>query len=230
MIKNSLMKFIDSCVGNIARKIEDEFKESDHPRDKGGRFTFKGGEGRGEGGLHHAGKDVEEFGKELGKRREGVIEKQKSRRGKSEIEGEESSSTKASSSSSGDLSKGQKELASHVFNAIMTEAIGQNDFDSAKEARDYVRGYIEMMLDDSEDLAENYGITEKEAVAAIKHANKSWKSSAQYKDPWESSYEDPYEDDDRDEDDDTSVTGPEDRDYMLEEDDDDRDEETVKRV
>ncbi len=47
MIKNSLMKFIDSCVGNIARKIEDEFRESDHPRDKGGKFTYKGGEGRG---------------------------------------------------------------------------------------------------------------------------------------------------------------------------------------
>lgn len=49
-IKNSLMKFIDSCVGNIARKIEDEFRESDHPRDKGGKFTSKGGEGRGAGG------------------------------------------------------------------------------------------------------------------------------------------------------------------------------------
>lgn len=47
MIKNSLMKFIDSCVGSIARKIEDEFNESDHPRDKGGKFTSKGGEGRG---------------------------------------------------------------------------------------------------------------------------------------------------------------------------------------
>lgn len=49
MIKNSLMKFIDSCVGNIARKIEDEFNESDHPRDKGGKFTSKGNEGRGGG-------------------------------------------------------------------------------------------------------------------------------------------------------------------------------------
>ena len=45
MTKNSLMKFIDSCVGNIARKIEDEFRESDHPRDKGGKFTSKGNEG-----------------------------------------------------------------------------------------------------------------------------------------------------------------------------------------
>lgn len=50
MTKNSLMKFIDSCVGNIARKIEDEFNESDHHRDRGGRFTSKGGEGRGGAG------------------------------------------------------------------------------------------------------------------------------------------------------------------------------------
>lgn len=40
-------KYIDSVVGNIARKIEDEFKEEDHPRDKGGKFTSKGGEGKG---------------------------------------------------------------------------------------------------------------------------------------------------------------------------------------
>lgn len=40
-------KFIDSVVGNIARKIEDEFNENDHPRDKGGKFTTKGGEGKG---------------------------------------------------------------------------------------------------------------------------------------------------------------------------------------
>ena len=51
MIKNTLMKFIDSCVGNIARKIEDEFNESDHPRDKGGKFTSKGsGSGSWSGG------------------------------------------------------------------------------------------------------------------------------------------------------------------------------------
>ena len=56
-------KYIDSVVGNIARKIEDEFNENDHPRDKGGKFTSKGGEGK--GGLHHAGKDVEEYGNKL---------------------------------------------------------------------------------------------------------------------------------------------------------------------
>lgn len=60
-------KFIDSIVGNIARKIEDEFNENDHPRDKGGKFTSKGGEGKG-----------------------GVKEKQKERRGYSELEETES--------------------------------------------------------------------------------------------------------------------------------------------
>ena len=43
----SYKKFIDSVIGNIARKIEDEFNENDHPRDKGGKFTSKGGEGKG---------------------------------------------------------------------------------------------------------------------------------------------------------------------------------------
>lgn len=48
IIKDSAAKnFIDSVVGNIARKIEDEFNEADHPRDKGGKFTTKGGEGKG---------------------------------------------------------------------------------------------------------------------------------------------------------------------------------------
>lgn len=44
---NKWIKFIDSCVGNVARKIQDEFDESKHPRDKGGKFTSKGGESRG---------------------------------------------------------------------------------------------------------------------------------------------------------------------------------------
>ena len=51
MIKNNVIKFIDSCVGSIARKIQDEFDESKHPRDKGGKFTSKGGEGRGGGDV-----------------------------------------------------------------------------------------------------------------------------------------------------------------------------------
>ena len=46
-MSNTFMKFIDSCVGAIARKVQDEFDESKHPRDKGGKFSSKGGEGRG---------------------------------------------------------------------------------------------------------------------------------------------------------------------------------------
>lgn len=48
-MSNTFMKFIDSCVGAIARKVQDEFDESKHPRDKGGKFSSKGNEGRGGG-------------------------------------------------------------------------------------------------------------------------------------------------------------------------------------
>ena len=63
-------KFIDSVVGNIARKIEDEFNEKDHPRDKGGKFASKGGEGKGgssepdTAGHFHSSKQVGEEVKE----------------------------------------------------------------------------------------------------------------------------------------------------------------------
>lgn len=85
-MSNTFTKFIDSCVGAIARKVQDEFDESKHPRDKGGRFSSKGGEGRGEGGLHHAGEDVEKYGKDLEARHKETVEKQKARRGSSELE------------------------------------------------------------------------------------------------------------------------------------------------
>lgn len=85
-MSNTFTKFIDSCVGAIARKVQDEFDESKHPRDKGGRFSSKGGEGRGEGGLHHAGKDVEKYGKDLEAKHKETVEKQKARRGASELE------------------------------------------------------------------------------------------------------------------------------------------------
>ena len=48
-MSNTFMKFIDSCVGAIARKVQDEFDEGKHPRDKGGKFTSKGNEERGGG-------------------------------------------------------------------------------------------------------------------------------------------------------------------------------------
>ena len=59
-MSNTFTKFIDSCVGAIARKVQDEFDESKHPRDKGGRFSSKGGEGRG-GASEYEGMDRDEM-------------------------------------------------------------------------------------------------------------------------------------------------------------------------
>ena len=60
-MSNTFTKFIDSCVGAIARKVQDEFDESKHPRDKGGKFSSKGGEGRGEGTSEYDGMDRDEM-------------------------------------------------------------------------------------------------------------------------------------------------------------------------
>ena len=60
-MSNTFTKFIDSCVGAIARKVQDEFDESKHPRDKGGRFSSKGGEGRGAGTSEYDGMDRDEM-------------------------------------------------------------------------------------------------------------------------------------------------------------------------
>lgn len=40
-MRTSIIKFIDDCVARIARKIEDEFVERDHPRDDDGKFKNK---------------------------------------------------------------------------------------------------------------------------------------------------------------------------------------------
>ena len=53
-----IKKYIDSVVGNIARKIEDEFNEADHPRDKGGKFTSAGKESRRASGFYGHGENV----------------------------------------------------------------------------------------------------------------------------------------------------------------------------
>ena len=60
-MSNTFTKFIDSCVGAIARKVQDEFDESKHPRDKGGKFSSKGGEGRGAGTSEYDGMDRDEM-------------------------------------------------------------------------------------------------------------------------------------------------------------------------
>ena len=60
-MSNTFTKFIDSCVGAIARKVQDEFDESKHPRDKGGKFSSKGGEGRSAGTSEYDGMDRDEM-------------------------------------------------------------------------------------------------------------------------------------------------------------------------
>ena len=60
-MSNTFTKFIDSCVGAIARKVQDEFDESKHPRDKGGKFSSKGGEGRGASTSEYDGMDRDEI-------------------------------------------------------------------------------------------------------------------------------------------------------------------------
>ena len=70
-MSNTFTKFIDSCVGAIARKVQDEFDENKHPRDKGGKFASKGNEGRGGGASELEETDFEkEAKKELGNGKE----------------------------------------------------------------------------------------------------------------------------------------------------------------
>lgn len=159
-MSNTFTKFIDSCVGAIARKVQDEFDESKHPRDKGGKFSSKGGESRGEGGLHHAGRDVEKYGKDLEAKHKETVEKQKARRGVSELEETDF----------------EKEAKKEIGSGKESGSEGDDD-----------EGYMGMS---KEELAE-----EEEYENARERARRE-------------------KDDDR-------VTGPEDRDYMNEEDDDD---------
>lgn len=171
MIKNSLMKFIDSCVGNIARKIEDEFRESDHPRDKGGKFTSKGNEGRGGG-----------------------------------------ASKEEKSSSSKPAKKVDAKASRHIHQVLEDEirqiAENSDDKDEFKiNLGAFLEDYVtDDMADTDERAMDNFGY-DKETVHAV---------AEEMKGEIDSIADDIFE-----EDDDTSVTGPEDRDYMNEEDDDD---------
>lgn len=169
MIKNSLMKFIDSCVGNIARKIEDEFRESDHPRDKGGKFTSKGNEGRGGG-----------------------------------------TSNEEKSSSSKPAKKVDAKASRHIHQVLEDEirqiAENSDDKDEFKiNLGAFLEDYVtDDMADTDERAMDNFGY-DKETVHAV---------AEEMKGEIDSIADDIFEEDD------DSVTGPEDRDYMNEEDDD----------
>lgn len=139
------IKFIDSCVGAIARKVQDEFDESKHPRDKGGRFSSKGGEGRGEGGLHHAGEDVEKYGEDLEARHKETVEKQKARRGSSELE-------------EADFEKeAKKEIESGTESGGEDEDDDEQSDDNVNAMQDILRRYESTHVEDLVDYAEEDG-------------------------------------------------------------------------
>ena len=206
MTKNSLMKFIDSCVGNIARKIEDEFNESDHPRDKGGRFTSKGGEGS--GGASKKTKANESP----------VEETEFEKSAKEELNGKKGNVVTTSMEFTGDKKDAEQLAKKYGFDYklkypkgspyAIIEITGDKDalrkyavsegFGSEEDAREFVPELFE----DPEDDDEGYMGVSKEELAE------------------EEEYENARERARREKDNDR-VTGPEDRDYMTEEDDDD---------
>lgn len=206
MTKNNLMKFIDSCVGNIARKIEDEFNESDQPRDKGGKFTSKGGEGRGGASkktkAHEPPVEETEFEKSA----------------KEELNGKKGNVITTSMEFTGDEEDAKQLAKKYGFDYKLKypkgspyatiEMTGDKDalrkyavnegFGSEEDAREFVPELFE----ESEEDDEGYMGVSKEELAE------------------EEEYENARERARREKDDDR-VTGPEDRDYMNEEDDDD---------
>lgn len=225
MTKNSLMKFIDSCIGNIARKIEDEFNESDHPRDKSGRFTRGSGSGSWSGGGgYKAGPEGKKVSKisnekadklnEYSKRLEEAghdpkdihaMNVQGDLRGMKnalkQYEAEKSSSRKVDP-------KASKHIHSVLEDEIRQIAENSDDKEEFKiNLGAFLEDYVQDdMADTDERATDNFGY-DKETVHAV---------AEEMKGEIDSTADDFFE-----EDDDTSVTGPEDRDYMNEEDDDD---------
>lgn len=183
MTKNTLMKFIDSCVGNIARKIEDEFNESDHPRDKGGKFTSKGNEGR--GGSTKAPK--------------GSTQAERRMMGKQKESGTTKSSVKPSKALQDDIQDNLRQIAE--------QSESRDEF--MEQAKSYVEDYVaDDFAGNDERAQDNYGMSSEDVAKYVEDFVKN--QLEKEADDW--GFE---------KDDDTSVTGPEDRDYMNEEDDDD---------
>lgn len=224
MIKNSLMRFIDSCVGNIARKIEDEFRESDHPRDKGGKFTSKGGEGRGGEKkeklvrTHKAGNITPERADALNEAavalEEQGVPKQKIL--KMSNEGDLEGMQKLLKSKGSSERRNKPVKASAALKDTMDDDLRQisEEADSREEflenAKSYLEDYLLGDLADGDYAEENFEMSSDDVEAYVKDYIESGKLDKLAADYYE-------------EDEDTSVTGPEDRDYMNEEDDDDSD-------
>lgn len=116
-MSNTFTKFIDSCVGAIARKVQDEFDESKHPRDKGGKFSSKGGEGRGAGTSEYDGMDRDE----MEQLRSEAMRKQERE--------------KAGSDKFHEYQKQISELTKHINRAKKSEGDPLPDTDFEKEAK-----------------------------------------------------------------------------------------------
>lgn len=185
MIKNSLMKFIDSCVGNIARKIEDEFRESDHPRDKGGKFTSKGNEGRGGG------------------------KQEKSSSGKP---------MNISVSAGGDTEGLKEEAAEYGVKARIGSSSHGETSVKLSGAKEDIRRYLEEKFYGSEDDAREFSPEVYEKSEGSEEDDEGYMGLSKEELAEEEEYENARERARREKDDDR-VTGPEDRDYMNEEDD-----------
>lgn len=230
-MSNTFTKFIDSCVGAIARKVQDEFDESKHPRDKSGRFSSKGGEGRGAGGLHHAGEDVEKYGKDLEARHKETVEKQKARRGSSELE-----ETDFEKEAKKELGSGKKSGS----NVVTTSMEFTGDEDEAKQLAKkygfdyklkYPKGspYATIEITGDKDALRQYAVNEgfgseedaREYVPELfeEDDDEGYMGMSKEELAEEEEYENARERARREKDDDR-VTGPEDWDYMNEEDDD----------
>lgn len=116
-MSNTFTKFIDSCVGAIARKVQDEFDESKHPRDKGGKFSSKGDEGRGAGTSEYDGMDRDE----MEQLRSEAMRKQERE--------------KAGSDKFHEYQKQISELTKHINRAKKSEGDQLPDTDFEKEAK-----------------------------------------------------------------------------------------------
>lgn len=245
-MSNTFTKFIDSCVGAIARKVQDEFDESKHPRDKGGKFTRgSGSRSWSGGGDYKAGPE----GKKVSKISNEKADKLNEYATRLEKAGHDPKDIHAMNVQ-GDL-KGMKK-ALRQYEGEGASALEETDFE--KEAKSELSEYAGMDREEMEQLRseiirkqerEPYGSDKvheyqkqiSELTKLINRIKQSSKASVPESDlegddgymglskeelAEEEEYENARERARREKDDDR-VTGPEDRDYMNEEDDDDSD-------
>lgn len=215
-MKTNIMRFIDSCVGNIARKIEDEFDESKHPRDKGGKFTSKGGEGRGGGegsdqkliNTYKAGKITPERADALNEAavalEEAGVPKQKILKMSNEGDLEGMQKLLESKGSSERRSKSVK--ASAALKDTMDDDLRQisENVDNKKEflenAKSYLEDYLLGDLADGDYAKENFEMSSEDVEAYVKDYIESGKldklAAAYYEEDEDEDDEDYMSDDD----------------------------------